>query len=66
MLIETIYLKQTHLVLRDVDGSEISLTLEDALEVYNYVKDHMREIEAQRQANWQEFINFVDNADQQQ
>jgi hypothetical protein len=54
ILIGTIYLNQTHLILRDVDGSEVSLTLEDALQVYNFVKDHLSEIEALRQANWQE------------
>ncbi len=55
MLLGTISLKQTHLVLKDVDGSEVSLTFEDALDVYAFVKDHMPEIEEQRLANWQEY-----------
>ncbi len=59
MLLGTISLKQTHLVLQDVDGSEVSLTLEDALDVYTYVKDHMSEIEAQRQVNWQEYSSAI-------
>ncbi len=59
MLLGAISLKQTHLVLQDVDGSEVSLTLEDALDVYAFVKDHMGEIEAQRQVNWQEYSNAI-------
>jgi hypothetical protein len=55
MLIGNIYLTQTHLMLRDVDGSEVSLTLDDCLDVYTFVKDHLQEIEAQRQVNWQEY-----------
>jgi hypothetical protein len=47
MLIGQIYIKQPHLILQDVDGSEVSLTLDDALDVSNFVKDHMQEIEAQ-------------------
>ena len=64
MLIGHIYLTQTHLILRDVDGSEVNLTLDVALDVYTFVKDHMREIEERKQANWQEFITSGDNADQ--
>ncbi len=66
MLIGHIYLKQTHLMLRDVDGSEVGLTLDDALDVYNYVKDHMQEIEEKRQANWQEYITSLDRPEQEQ
>lgn len=65
MLIGKIYLNQTHLILRDVNVSEVSLTLDDALDVYTYVNDHLQEIEAQRQSNWQEFITSVDNPDQE-
>jgi hypothetical protein len=66
ILIGHIYLNQTHLILRDVDGSEVSLTLDDCLDVYQFIKDHLEEIEAQRQANWQEFITSVDRPDQEQ
>ncbi len=59
MLIGNIYLKQAQLMLRDVDGSEIGLTLDDALEIYNYVNDHMQEIEERIQANWQEYITSI-------
>jgi predicted DNA-binding ribbon-helix-helix protein len=62
MLLETIYLKQTHLILRDVDGSEVSVTLEDALDLYAYIKDHLQEIEEQSKVNWQEFIASIDQA----
>jgi hypothetical protein len=58
MLIGTISLKQTHLVLKDVDGSEVSLTLDDGLDLYHFVKDHMREFEERRQVNWQAFMRF--------
>jgi hypothetical protein len=66
MLIGTIYLKQTHLILRDVDGSEESLTLEDALDVYAFVKEHLQEIEERRNMNWQEFITEAARLDQEQ
>jgi hypothetical protein len=61
MLIGTIYLTQTNLILRDVDGSEVSLTLDDCLDLCNFVKDHISEIEAQRKANWQEYITSTDS-----
>ena len=60
MLLETINLKQISLVLRDVDGTEVSLTLDDAIEVYQFVKDHMQEIAEKRQANWQAYLATVD------
>jgi hypothetical protein len=66
MLLDTISLNQTHLVLKDIDGSEVNLTLEDVLDVYHFVKDHMSVIEAQRQANWQEYITSVDRPQQQE
>jgi hypothetical protein len=66
MLIGHIHLNQTHLILKDVDGSEVSLTLDDAIDVYHFVKDHLQEIEEQRQANWQEYITSVDRPDQEQ
>jgi hypothetical protein len=66
MLIGTIYLKQTHLILRDVDGSEESLTLEDTLDVYAFVKEHLQEIEERRNMNWQEFITEAARLDQEQ
>jgi hypothetical protein len=60
MLIGHIYLKQTHLILRDVDGSEVSLTLEDSLDLYTFIKEHKRGIELRIQENWQEFISKID------
>jgi hypothetical protein len=60
MLIGTIYLRQTHLILRDVDGSEVSLTLEDVLELYAFIKEHKKGIELRIQENWQEFLTSID------
>ncbi len=60
MLLETINLKQTHLVLRDVDGSEVSVTLDDAIDLYQFVKDHLQEIEERRHANWQAYLATID------
>lgn len=60
MLLEAINLKQTALVLRDVDGSEVSLTLDDAIDLYQFVKDHLQEIEEKREANWQAYLATVD------
>ena len=60
LLLETINLKQTNLVLRDVDGSEVSLTLDDAIDLYQFVKDHLQEIEVKREANWQAYLATVD------
>ncbi len=60
MLIGTTYLKQTHLILRDVDGSEVSLTLEDSLDLYTFLKEHKRGIELRIQENWQDFITPID------
>jgi hypothetical protein len=65
MLLGTIHLKQTHIILQDVDGSEVSLTLEDALDLYNFLKDHKQEIEEQLQANWQEHITLIDKLKQE-
>ena len=60
MLIGTIYLNQTHLILRDVDGSEVNLTLDDAVDLYQFVKDHLQEIAEKREANWQAYLATVD------
>lgn len=60
MLLGTIYLNQSHLVLRDVDGSEVSLTLDDTIDLYQFVKDHLQEIEEKRQANWQAYLATVE------
>jgi hypothetical protein len=60
MLIGTTYLTQTHLILRDVDGSEVSVTLDDTLELYNFIKEHKKGIEQRIQENWQEFITCLD------
>ena len=62
MLIGTKYLTQTHLILRDVDGSEESITLEDALEIYTYIKEHKKGIEQRIQENWQDFLTSIDQA----
>jgi DUF971 family protein len=62
MLLGTISLQQAHLVLKDVDGSEVSLTLDDCLDVYQFVKEHLQEIEERIQANWQEYIASIDQA----
>ncbi len=62
MLIGTIYLKQTHLILRDVDGSEESITLEDALDLYTFIKEHKKGIELRIQENWQDFLTSIDQA----
>jgi hypothetical protein len=59
MLLGHIYLKQTHLILRDVDGSEVSLTLDDVLEVLTFLTEHKQEIEQRAVANWQQFITEV-------
>jgi len=66
MLLGNIYLKPTHLILRDVDGSEVSLSLDDALNVYQFVKDHLKEIEEHIQANWQECITEGVTPEQEQ
>jgi hypothetical protein len=60
MLLDAINLKQINLVLQDVDGSEVSLTLDDALDLYQFVKDHLQEIEEKRQANWQAYLATVE------
>ncbi len=59
MLIGTIYLTQTHLLLRDVDGSEVSITLDDTIDLYTFVKDRLQEIEERRLANWQEYLTLI-------
>jgi hypothetical protein len=63
MLIGTTYLTQTHLILRDVDGSEVSLPLEDSLELYTFIKEHKKGIEQRIQENWQDFITSIDQRD---
>ena len=62
MLIGTKYLTKTHLILRDVDGSEVSLTLEDTLELFTYIKEHKKGIEQRIQENWQDFLTSIDQA----
>jgi len=66
MLLGHIYLKQTHLILRDVDGSEVSLPLDDALDVYAFVKERLQEIEERRNMNWQKFITEAARPGQEQ
>ena len=60
MLLEKINLEPTHIVLQDVDGSEVSITLDDTIDVYQFVKDHLQEIEEQIQAYWQGYLATVD------
>ena len=59
LLLDKIYLKQSHIVMQDVDGSEVSLSLDDTIAVYQFVKDHMQEIEEKREANWQAYLATV-------
>lgn len=44
MLIDTIFMREDHVILRDVDGSEVSLTAIDAQYVYEWVQNHMSEV----------------------
>ena len=60
LLLDKISLIQSHIVLQDVDGSEVSITLDDAIDLYQFVKDHIQEIEEQIQANWQAYLATVD------
>jgi len=60
MLIGYTYITQTHLILRDVDGSEVSIRLEDSLELYTFLKEHKKGIELRIQEHWQEFITSID------
>jgi len=60
LLLDTISLKQSHIVLQDVDGSEVSITLDDTIDLYQFVKDHLQEIEERRVANWQAYLATVD------
>ena len=63
MLIEHIHLTQTQLILKDVDGSEVSLPLEDRLDLYTFIKEHKKGIEQRIQENWQEFITSIDQTE---
>jgi inhibitor of KinA sporulation pathway (predicted exonuclease) len=49
MLIESVYIRNTHLVLRDVDGSEESMPLEDALDLLTWLSQHKSDIETRMQ-----------------
>jgi len=60
LLLDKIYLKQSHIVLQDVDGSEVSVTLDDAIDLYQFVKDHLQEIEKRKEANWQAYLATMD------
>ena len=60
LLLDKISLKKTHIVLQDVDGSEVNLTLNDAVDLYQFVKDHLQEIEEKREANWQAYLATVE------
>lgn len=56
MLLETINLKQTHLELRDVDDTEVSLTLDDTIDLYQFVKDHLQKIAKKKKGDLLEKI----------
>lgn len=60
LLLEKISLKKTHIVLQDVDGSAVAVMLDDTIDLYQFVKDHLQEIEEQRLANWQAYLNTVE------
>ena len=65
MLLGRMYLTQTHLILRDVDGSEVRITLDDSLDLYTFLKEHKKGIEQRMQENWQEFSSTVAREDQE-
>ncbi len=44
MLLGNAYLTDSHLILRDVDGSEVSITLQDALNLRDWLNQHRIEI----------------------
>jgi hypothetical protein len=44
MFIEKVYLKDHHLILRETDGSEVFLTLQDALDLADWIQKHQNEI----------------------
>jgi cytochrome c len=44
MFIEKVYLKDHHLILREMDGSETFLTLQDALDLADWIHKHQKEI----------------------
>ena len=60
LLLDTISLTQSHIVLQDVDGSEVSITLDDTIAAFQFVRDHLQEIEEKRQANWQAYLATVE------
>ena len=60
LLLVTISLRKSHIVLQDVDGSEVSITLDDTIDLYQFVRDHLQEIEEKRQACWQAYLATVD------
>ena len=51
MLIEQRYLKNGFVVLRDVDGSEVNILLEEALELADWINQRRAEIEKRIHAN---------------
>ena len=60
LLLDTISLKQSHIVLQGIDGSAVAITLDDAVDLYQFVKDHLQEIEEKREANWQAYLATLD------
>lgn len=44
MLIGEVFIRDAHLILRDVDGSETSLTLTDTLELMKWLLAHVHEL----------------------
>ena len=50
MLIKDMYFKGNMVVLRDMDGSEVKLTFDDAIDLYVWLRTHMQELEDKNQA----------------
>ena len=50
MPIKEISFKGNLVVLRDMDGSEVKLTFDDAIDLYVWLRTHMQELEDKNQA----------------
>lgn len=44
MLIDEVFFRDSHLILRDVDGSEVTITLQDAADLRNWLNRRYTEI----------------------
>jgi len=56
MLIGHIFLRDDAVVLRDVDGSEQTLTFDDALQLHVWLSQHLHEIEERAQAVHERYL----------